>query len=81
MKWQPTPVFLSGEPHGLEAVRPLCPWGRKSWTQLSNYTTTGHFASIAQGTGLGLVGIKHIQVTNYSCANCSKEAEGPGWSA
>ena len=40
-----------------------------------------HFASIAQQTGLGLVGIKYIQVTNYSCANCSKEVTGPGWSA
>ena len=39
-KWQPTPVFLPGESHGLQPARLLCPWDRKSWTRLSNSTTT-----------------------------------------
>ena len=32
MEWLYTPVFWPGEFHGL-----YNPWGRKSWTQLSNF--------------------------------------------
>ena len=28
-KMQPTPVFLSGEPHEQRSVVRYCPWGRK----------------------------------------------------
>ena len=28
-KWQPTPVFLSGEPHGQRIMVGYSPWGRK----------------------------------------------------
>ena len=28
-KWQPTPVFLPGEPHGLRSLVGHSPWGRK----------------------------------------------------
>ena len=36
-KWQPTPVFLPGESHEQRSLAGYCPWGCKSWTQLSNY--------------------------------------------
>ena len=28
-KWQPTPVFLPGEPHGQRSLVGHSPWGRK----------------------------------------------------
>ena len=28
-KWQPTPVFLSGEPHGQKSLVGYSPWGHK----------------------------------------------------
>ena len=34
-KWPPTPVFLPRESHGQRS-----PWGPKSWTRLSDWTTT-----------------------------------------
>ena len=39
-KWQPTPVFLPGESHGLRSLVGYSPWGCKSQTRLSDYTTT-----------------------------------------
>ena len=39
-KWQPTPVFLPGESQGQRTLAGASPWGHKSWTQLSNETTT-----------------------------------------
>ena len=30
-KWQPTPVFLSGESHGQKSLRGYSPWGHKEW--------------------------------------------------
>ena len=43
-KWQPTPVFLPGKSHGLRSLAGYNPWGSKSWTGLSDWTTTsvGH---------------------------------------
>ena len=38
-KWQPTPVFLPGESHGQRSLVGYRPWGHKSQTRLSNYTT------------------------------------------
>ena len=38
--WQPTPVFLPGESHGQGSLVGYSPWGRKSWTRLSDPTTT-----------------------------------------
>ena len=35
-KWQPTPVFLSGESHGQRSLTDYSSWGRKSWTRLSD---------------------------------------------
>ena len=45
-KWQPTPVFLSGESHGQCSLVGYNPWGRKSRTWLSNWTTTSTTNSI-----------------------------------
>ena len=39
-KWQPTPVFLPGESHEQRSLVGYSPWGRESWTRLSNQTTT-----------------------------------------
>ena len=39
-KWQPTPVFLPGESPRQRSPVGYGPWGRKSQTRLSNYTTT-----------------------------------------
>ena len=35
-----TPVFLPRESHGQKSLAGYTPWGHKSWTQLSDYTTT-----------------------------------------
>ena len=35
-KWQPTPVFLPGEPHGQRSLTGYSPGDRKSQTQLSD---------------------------------------------
>jgi len=35
-KWQPTLVFLPGESHVQRSLAGYSPWGRKSWTQLSD---------------------------------------------
>ena len=40
---QPTPVFLPGESHGQRSLAGCSPWGRKSQTWLSHYTTTTMF--------------------------------------
>ena len=39
-KWQPTPVFLLGKSHGQWRLPGYRPWDHKSWTPLSNWTTT-----------------------------------------
>ena len=39
-KWQPTPVFLPRESHGQKSLAGCSPWGRKSQTWLSYWTTT-----------------------------------------
>ena len=39
-KWQPSPVFLPGESHGQRSLAGYSPQGHKSWTRLSNWTTT-----------------------------------------
>ena len=35
-KWQPTPVFLSGESHGQRSLAGYSPWGHKSQTRLGD---------------------------------------------
>ena len=39
-KWQPILVFLPGKSHGKCSLAGYSPWGCKSWTRLSNKTTT-----------------------------------------
>ena len=39
-KWQPTPVSLPGESHGQRSLVGYSPRGLKSWTRLSNSTTS-----------------------------------------
>ena len=45
-KWQPTPVFLTGEFHAQRSVVGYSPWGRKSQTWLSDSTTTYMFKGL-----------------------------------
>ena len=47
-KWQPTPVFLPGEPHG-QRLAGYSPWGRKCKTQLSDHP----WNSPGKNTGVG----------------------------
>ena len=35
-KWQPTPVFLTGKPHGQRSLSNYSPQGHKNWTQVGN---------------------------------------------
>ena len=51
-KWQPTPVFLSGESQGQRSLASYSPWGGKSWTRLSDLTTT---TNLAEGSSLGFL--------------------------
>ena len=39
-KRQPIPIFLPGKSHGQRSWVGYHPWGHKSQTQFSNYTTT-----------------------------------------
>ena len=39
-KWQSTPVFLLGKSHGQRSLAGYSPWGHKSQTPVSDYTTT-----------------------------------------
>ena len=41
-KWQPTPVFLPGEPHGQRSLVGYSPWGCKVWdkTEAAYHSTT-----------------------------------------
>ena len=36
-RWQPTPVFLLGEPRGQRSLAGCSPWGHRSWTWLSDW--------------------------------------------
>ena len=35
-QWQPTLIFLPGKSHGQRSLVGYSPWGRKSWTRLSD---------------------------------------------
>ena len=35
-KWQHTPIYLPGKSHGQRSLVGCSPWGRKSWTLLSD---------------------------------------------
>ena len=45
-QWHPTPVLLPGKSHGQGSLVGCSPWGRKSQTQLSNFTLTFHFHAL-----------------------------------
>ena len=38
-EWQSIPVFLPGKSHGWRSLLGYSPWGAKSWTRLSNFTS------------------------------------------
>ena len=37
-QWHPTPVLLPGKSHGWRRLVGCSPWGRQSWTRLSDFT-------------------------------------------
>ena len=41
-----TPVFLPGKSHGQRSLVGCSPWGRWSWTRLSDFTFTFHFHAL-----------------------------------
>ena len=43
-KWWPIPVFLPGKSHRQRSLVDYSPWGCKSWTWSSSYTTATHQA-------------------------------------
>ena len=45
-QWHPTPVLLPGKSHGWRSLVGCSPWGRYSWTQLSDFTFTFHFHAL-----------------------------------
>ena len=45
-QWQPTPVLLSRKSHGGRSPVGFSPWGRQSWTRLSDFTFTFHFHAL-----------------------------------
>ena len=45
-QWHPTPVLLPGNSHGQRSLVGCSPWGRKSWTQLSEFTFTFYFPAL-----------------------------------
>ena len=46
VKWQSTPALLPGKSHGGRSLIGYSPWGRKSWTQLSDFTPALQTASL-----------------------------------
>ena len=49
-RWHPTPVLLPGKSHGLRSLVGCSPWGRESWTRLSDFTFIFH-SCIGDGNG------------------------------
>ena len=45
-EWQSIPVFLPGKSHGWRSLLGYSPWGAKSWTRLSNFTSIFTFTFI-----------------------------------
>ena len=70
-QWQPTPVLLPGESHGLRSLVGCSPWGRKE----SNTTERLHFhfslSCIGEGNGNPL---------QYSCLENPRD-RGACWAA
>ena len=48
-QWHPTPVLFPGKSHEQRSLVGCSPWGRKSRTQLSNFTFTFHFHALEKG--------------------------------
>ena len=45
-QWHPTPVLLPGKSHGWRSLVGCSPWGRWSWTRLSDFPFTFHFHAL-----------------------------------
>ena len=47
-QWHPTPVLLSGEPHGWRNLVGAIHGVTKSWSRLSDFTFTFHFPALGK---------------------------------
>ena len=45
-KWQPTPVFLPGEPHGQRSLAGYSPWGHKESDRTETQDSTAQLYSV-----------------------------------
>jgi len=45
-QWHPTPVLLPRKSHGRRSLVGCSPWGRWSWTRLSDFTFPFHFPAL-----------------------------------
>ena len=71
MNWQPTPVFLPGESPGQRRLVGNSPWGHKSWTWLSDYTTTinlWYYSSADHKFDRDIDGLKSTCWRGYICS-------------
>ena len=64
MKWQPTPVFLTGKSHGQRSLVGYSPWGRKE----SDTTELPHFFShkIVSGMPFKIASLKWVKKNDFS---------------
>ena len=53
--WQPTPVFLSGDPHGQKNLAGYSPWGCKELDMTERLSTVQHRLQV-RGKGLAAAG-------------------------
>ena len=65
-KWQPTPVFLSGECHGQRTLAGYCPGGQ-TWLSTHTHTHT-QICTLCMGLFLGFLSCS-IDLYFYFCAN------------
>ena len=49
-EWQPTPVFLPGEPHGQRSLAGYSPWGRKE-SDMTEWLTNNNWESLEMKVG------------------------------
>ena len=66
-KWLPAPVFLPGRSHGQGNLWGCNPWGRKSWTWLSDCTTTMGEVRLVVCSSLQLIGWGSLKLWGTIC--------------
>ena len=75
-KWQPIPVFLPGKSHGWRSLSGYSPWGPKSWTRLSDFTSLHFFWCLCQKLSLSLLYFNKTLL--HKSSDQSSLVSGPG---